>query len=547
MAGQIFPALEECSIIFPRNTDAILSVYMPSCSILKFVSNNLGALEQFRIPHLDRLETRCGQWRTWRGNLQLPALHRIFAAQGLTYLHLDIKCDERLLTYMLGLAPALEELRMGLSSPRVLSSAFFLALAAGRRNPNTGPPSQTIIPLCVNLRVLHLHYKRWSRGTERSALIPAFGAIMATHSPEEQDFLFRLRVGEGTESQEWNVHEPAERFDVELESDRTFIGVSSPHGIVPLSSTLIISEDGHDVPSLLTEVEYITTNDQLAFPIDYLLAHHYLKEVRVFHSFLESGPNTPLSPNAPLFRTLKVLAVSSAPPSFMAGQTFHKLERYQEECNDCKDSSGQDTLAEMPLCTRLVAPLSRLATLKLPQICELGVFVDHEEPNYIWEQHFAVNANLSGLKLLHVCAGNNLTSYIIDITKIIRSLSALETLVLDSVHLGVPFVTFFETFIPMNAQGLSGLNQSSWGSQLSGVLCPRLESLQIEGIWLTEQPELMPVLEEIVTLRAFNGSPLKSFTFYFSWRPEKKWELIGGDGSFITEEVIPALKFRLDI
>jgi len=42
MEGRIFPALEECSIIFPQDADIFQSVYMPSCSILKYDSNHLG-------------------------------------------------------------------------------------------------------------------------------------------------------------------------------------------------------------------------------------------------------------------------------------------------------------------------------------------------------------------------------------------------------------------------------------------------------------------------------------------------------------------------
>jgi hypothetical protein len=134
-------------------------------------------------------------------------LHPIFAAQSLTCLHLKIKCSERLLAFMLGLAPALEELWMGLSGPQALSSGFFLAFAAGGRNASAGPSRQTIAPLCRQLRKLHLHYKRWSRGAERNALIPAFGAIMASHPPEEQNFSFSLSFGEGPELQEWTIHQ----------------------------------------------------------------------------------------------------------------------------------------------------------------------------------------------------------------------------------------------------------------------------------------------------------------------------------------------------
>jgi hypothetical protein len=549
MADRSFPALTECSIIFPHHADAIQSVYMPSCSVLKYDSNNLRTLEHFNHPPLARLELKCGQWRTWRGNLQLATLHRIFAAQSLTCLHLEIKCSGWLLTCMLGLVPALEELWMVLSSPHALSSAFFLAFAAGGRNASAGPPIQTIAPLCRQLIKLRLHYKRWLRGTERHALIPAFGAIVASHPPEEQNFSLQVSFGKGLELHEWVIHEPVERFEVKPQRNRTFIGVPGPYGIVPLSKASLDTGGNLSTwlgyPPFPRESEYITTHDILVLPIDYLLSFHGLKEVRIARSYLKIGPKTQIPPNASLFHTLMVLAVRSAPSSFLAGQTFYKLERYQEEFDDCWDNLGQDPLTEMPLCTRLVISLSRLSTLKLPQIRELEVSIDHEAPYHLWEKQITRNANLSGLKLLRLRALKTKWSPFTDITKILGSLPGLETLVLPGTNHLVSFVTFLEALIPMDAQGASGLNWSSWEDQISGVLCPRLESVQIENIWLTDQPKLMPVLKDIVTLRGIIGFPLKSFTFYHGH--PKKWELIGKDGSFIMEEVVPALKFRLDI
>jgi len=549
MAGQIFPALEECSIIFPQYADIFQSVDIPSCSILKYDSNNLDALERFHCPRLDELEIKCGQWRKWRGNLQLAVVHPIFAAQRLTRLRLEIKCSERLLIYMLRLVPALEDLWMRLSSPYALSGAFFLAFAAGERNRTAGLSSRTITSLCRQLRKLHLHYKRWSRGAERNALILAFGAIVASHPSKEQIFSFRLSFFEGSELQEWIVHEPVERFDVELRIDRTFIGVSSPHGIVCLSRASgggfpAISE----YPPLPRESEYITTRENLGFPSDYFFSFHGLKEVRMGMSSLKIGPNPQSSPDAPLFHTLKVLAIYDVPSAFLAGKTFHKLERYKEEYSDCRDNRpGQNPLTEMPVCTRLVAPLSRLATLKLPQICELGVIIDHKNFNLIWENYIAANTNLSGLRLLHLCGNSGRVSLpIIEVIKTLRLLPNLETLALDFQYLVGPYVDFFKAFVPGDEPWTSRLNQSSWESQIPGVICPRLESLQIGHMWLIGQPELlMLVLKDIVTLRANIGSPLKSFTFYR--HSKEKCEVIGRDGSFVMEVVAPALGFQLDI
>ena len=550
MTGRVFIALEECSITFPRDADTIQSVYMPSCSILKYDSNNLGALEHFHIFHPHKLEINCGQWNIWRGTLQLAALHPIFAAQSFTCLHLDIRCSERFLAYMLRLVPALEELLMRLSSPHALSSAFFLAFTAGGRKTHAGQSSQTIVPLGRKLRVLHLHYKRWLRGPERNALIQAFGAVRASHPSKERNFSFRFGIGEGSESQEWIIHEPIERF---RDYRTTAIGFSSPDGIVPLSRSDVddgdaLTESGY-LP-LSRESEYINTEIFLDLPIDFLFSFHSLKEATMTGVYLKMKPDTQLFPDAPLFHTLKLLIVSSISSSFFTGQTFHKLERFKEGCIEDwlrnEPIPEQGPLTEMPVCTKLIVPLSTLVTLKLPQIRELCVHNIDDVCN-IWDKHIAVNANLSGLKLLHVLHLRELPS--ITFTKILGLLPALESLTISDCYYRSSFVDCLEAFVPMNVLGPSGLNQSSWEGQISGVLCPRLESLQIEGIRLTMQAELIRILKDVITLRAAIGSPLKSLSFYFHGylATPQKWQLIGRDKSFMMEEVVPAEKFRLDI
>ena len=281
--------------------------------------------------------------------------------------------------------------------------------------------------------------------------------------------------------------------------------------------------------------------------MEVLLSFHCLKEMRLNNSTLKMKPDTQISLNAPLFCTLEALSVATISSLFLAGQTFHKLGQYWEYRAYEGVIPGQCPLTEMPVCTRLSMPLRRLATLKLPQVRELGLRIDAEH-YHIWEKHIAVNANLSGLKLLHL-EHSRPTWPTIAIIKIFESLPALETLITNTECLIAPYVDFFEAFVPMNVPGPSGLNQSSWKGQISGVLCPRLESLQIEGIDLTERADLMPVLNDVVTLQAIIGSPLKSFTFIcddYSPGPEK-WQLIRKDKSFMMEEVVPAEWFVLNI
>ena len=142
----------------------------------------------------------------------------------------------------------------------------------------------------------------------------------------------------------------------------------------------------------------------------------------------------------------------------------------------------------MPVCTRLAVSLSTLATLKLPQIHKLCVN-DIGKEHHIWERHIAVNANLSALKLLHVLYLWEVPY--ITFTKVLGLFPALESLIVGISH---SCVDCLEAFIPVNMPGPSGPNQSGWEGQISGLLCPRLESLQIENITLTGKAELSKIL-----------------------------------------------------
>jgi hypothetical protein len=69
MAGQTFPALQKCSIIFPHHigTITVQHVTMPSCSILSYDFNDLGPLMQFNLPPLVRLDMKSGQCTNLEG------------------------------------------------------------------------------------------------------------------------------------------------------------------------------------------------------------------------------------------------------------------------------------------------------------------------------------------------------------------------------------------------------------------------------------------------------------------------------------------------
>ena len=76
-----------------------------------------------------------------------------------------------------------------------------------------------------------------------------------------------------------------------------------------------------------------------------------------------------------------------------------------------------------------------------------------------------------------------------------------------------------------------------------------LRELLIEGCYLTQPPELMPVLQMVVTLCAAYGSPLKWFTF-LDFGLREGTGLIGSDGSFVVTSYVldeADVPFELDI
>ena len=536
VAERVFPRLERSSIIFPHHADAIQSVDMPLCSYLKYDSNNLGSLRHFHLPPLARLDVKCGQWSSRRGNLQLIALYPILSTvRSMTDLHLQVQCSEKMLGHILRLVPTLEQLWLGLSSPHALSKAFFQAFIARRPDESemTRLSSQPIRPLCRQLKRLHLHYKRWLRGLEKTGIVQVFGDIVASVPA----FLLDLSFDEGPKGQVWKVHKPVAR--PEQTRSRTCIGFPSSHGIVPLSAVLDYNEF---TSPLFKESEYLRVSHRPSgeFPTELLFPFHNLRDLRIDPLVLTMQSGTQLPSNMPLFRTLKALYVRAIEPSLLAGRTLHSLERYKERDVYDMHTRTQSPLTEMPVCTRLDVSIRSLATFKLPQISELCVWFDSPESNMIWKKHVAVNANLSGLRLMRGLVWESKTNLI----WILRSLPALETLIIVWILSTPPDVNLFREFVPVERQEISGLNKESGERDQPAVLCPKLESLQFEHVDPPKQIELRTVLHNIVTLRTVVGSPLKSFTFMGSG---KKWELSSMDGRLTMKEVFPATAFKLDI
>ena len=555
MAGHVFPALGECRIVLPLHADTIHAdqpVTMPSCSFLLYNSNDLHPLAHFLLPSLGILDVNNAQWNVWRGNRQLASLCPILTtrSQCLTILRLDVRCSEQFLVYLLKLAPVLEELWLGLAHPSALSQTFFQTFIV--RAPNADsvsvmvkPPSQTIAPLlCPSLKSLRLHYRRWTRGPEKTSLVVTLSDIVGSRKLEtKSSFSLSLSFDEAFEESHWTIGKPVRKPEY-FEYPHLVLGIATPHAIIHMSTLLPIrglvslpfktAESLDFLAGSSTSLEFLSIRDHMKF--------------MVYDDYRPPPPSS-LPCALPLFGALRVLIMECEDPSFLDGHTFHKLERcrllrkYQFRVTPRKRMLIE---TGMPLCTRVdVDEPSVLVALKLPQIRELALHFSAPNCGEIWEKHISVNVKLSGLKLLHMKDWPHDG----DLTTILRSVPFLETLIISSWT-----VNSFGALLPMSTDAASGLKQTGVVGLTLALLCPRLQSLQIEvenpsGLLLTWY---MPRIKDVVARRAECGSPLKVFTLsqFPRGSENSKFELIMKGGSFTMENIVlpkTASPFVLDI
>jgi len=261
---------------------------------------------------------KSGQWNVWRGNPQLAALCPMSAAgvRSLTHLTVDVECSEQLLVYMLNLVPALKVLQLGLARPNALSMTFFQVFivrepTADGASDKVGPLSQSNGPICPSLFSLYLHYRRWLRGPDKKAFIVAFGTIMESrNSKENGSFSLTLSVDEANMSS-WSIDKPL-RKSQDLERADLTLGVSVPHGIIPISTAL----PRNGVVGLpLKEAEYLRLRHVYpASSLEFIFTHDHM-ELMVY-----DYDRPPLSTSSPcaltFFSALRVLVVVYANPPF---------------------------------------------------------------------------------------------------------------------------------------------------------------------------------------------------------------------------------------
>jgi hypothetical protein len=191
MGGRRFPQLQSCSIHSPTSYPPLLSdIYFPICHDLEFGYQNMEVARQFQAPAIHSMTMKSNGWTPVRGNKQVILLCR--AGLGIhlqpRVLHLSVLCDEGVLLSVLGLLPALNELRLDIARPCALGRRFFMALLAKTMYDTKGNIDRKWgdslkhakireSRICPSLRRLELKYERWFRQTDQLDILPPLMAI----------------------------------------------------------------------------------------------------------------------------------------------------------------------------------------------------------------------------------------------------------------------------------------------------------------------------------------------------------------------------------
>ena len=375
------------------------------------------------------------------------------------------------------------------------------------------------------------------RGPDKNALVVALGDIVGS-----RNLVLELSFEEALEQSRWTIGKPVRKIQ-NLKDGAIILGIPTPYAIIPIS-TLLPGRGLVSLPFKNVELLHLVASDSTSLEFHFIRDH---MELMVYY-YDRPPPPSSLLCALPLFDALKVLVMKCNNPSFLAGYTFHKLERCRLLRGGTLSHSPSERMltdTAMPVCTRVdIQDPWVLAAIKLPQIRELALDFSEATRRVLWEKHLAVNANLSGLNLLHMKNWPDDG----DLIPILRSVPLLETLIITSWR----GITSFTAFLPMGTNATSAPKQTSAEGRTLALLCPRLQSIQIEIGHDSVQPWKAPILKDVVALRAGNGSPLTVFTFsqFRRWPEKSKVELIGRDGSFNMESIVlpkTAGPFALDI
>jgi hypothetical protein len=205
MSGRTFPALEDCTIIWPHHPETLRlqgGVDLPVCTQFTYDDHLIEPISDFRLPKLDKMVVQNEAWNKPRGSTQLASVWSELAhSEWLRprVLHLSTQCHDQHLINALQLHPDLEELVLGLVRPDGLGKKFFNTMVAKRSKavssssgpssgsaPSNGTPSSHLVaPLVPKLKVFGVRYRRWIKGKEKDEITPLLEKIIQSREKTE--------------------------------------------------------------------------------------------------------------------------------------------------------------------------------------------------------------------------------------------------------------------------------------------------------------------------------------------------------------------------
>ena len=205
MSGRTFPALEDCTIIWPHHPEALRAqggVDLPVCTQFVYDDHLIEPISDFRLPKVDKMVVRNEAWNKPRGSTQLasvwgePVNPKWLKPR---VLHLNTQCHDQHLINALQLHPDLEELVLGLVRPDGLGKKFFNTMTArrlkavssssgphsGSTQSNGASSSHLVAPLIPKLKVFGVRYRRWIKENEKDEITPLLEKIIQSREKTE--------------------------------------------------------------------------------------------------------------------------------------------------------------------------------------------------------------------------------------------------------------------------------------------------------------------------------------------------------------------------
>ena len=203
MAGRTFPALADCTIIWPHHPETLRpqgGVSLPVCTQFTYDDHLIEPMSEFRLLKSDKMVVRNEAWNKPRGSTQLASVWGESANPKWLkprVLHLDTQCYDQHLINALHLHPDLEELVLGLVRPDGLGKKFFNSLVARRlKGGSSGPSSGSaqlngpsgsllVAPLVPKLKVFGVRYRRWIKEKGTDEITPLLEKIIQSREKTE--------------------------------------------------------------------------------------------------------------------------------------------------------------------------------------------------------------------------------------------------------------------------------------------------------------------------------------------------------------------------